>query len=305
MLLEELVAFVEHPVKAFLRQRLGVSLATYDDLPVDGLALELDGLEAWGVTDRMLRALLAGGDIDAVEEAERARGLLPPGALGGGVLAASRAKAGAIAQASEVAAGADRTSHRTSLEIDVALGDGRRVIGVVPDVVGTTIACTTASSIKAKHRIAAWARLVAATAAHPELALRSVTVGGARGDPRTVTFSTLGTTRDERAAVALAHLTDLVALRDEGMRRPLPLPVDAGRRYAEVIGAGNAPDEAQVEAGKYWTSSFDWDKEDRDPEHVLAFGGELTIEQLAELGFGQLATRLWMPVLRAERTARR
>src|SRR5262249_20261887 len=89
--LDDLVAFVQHPVRAFLRQRLGLSLRTPDDRPGDALPIELDNLAAWGVGDRLLSAILTGISVDDVCAAEIARGLLPPGALGHGTLQRIRA----------------------------------------------------------------------------------------------------------------------------------------------------------------------------------------------------------------------
>ena len=47
--LDDLVRFVEHPVRAFLRQRLGISVGDYSDEVGDALPVELDALERWGV----------------------------------------------------------------------------------------------------------------------------------------------------------------------------------------------------------------------------------------------------------------
>ncbi|MEA2249624.1 MAG: exodeoxyribonuclease gamma subunit, partial [Solirubrobacteraceae bacterium] len=58
--IEDLVRFVQHPVKAFLRQRLGINLGSYWDEIEDGLRIELDGLGRWGVGQRLLDARLAG-----------------------------------------------------------------------------------------------------------------------------------------------------------------------------------------------------------------------------------------------------
>ena len=58
--LDDLVAFVRHPVRAFLRQRLGFGVATYADEVADALPIELDSLESWQVGQRMLDARLAG-----------------------------------------------------------------------------------------------------------------------------------------------------------------------------------------------------------------------------------------------------
>ena len=58
--LEDLVAFVRHPVRAFLRQRLGFSVGTYADEVDDGLPIELDasrsGRSASGCSRRASRA---------------------------------------------------------------------------------------------------------------------------------------------------------------------------------------------------------------------------------------------------------
>ena len=79
--LDDLVAFVRHPVRAFLRQRLGFGVANYADEVADALPIELDSLESWQVGQRMLDARLAGASADAAVAAERARGDLPPGVL--------------------------------------------------------------------------------------------------------------------------------------------------------------------------------------------------------------------------------
>ncbi|HET9769843.1 MAG TPA: exodeoxyribonuclease V subunit gamma, partial [Acidimicrobiia bacterium] len=84
--LEHLIKFVQHPVKAFLRQRLGVSLSDDNDDASQALPVELNPLEQWGVGDRLLAGRLAGGDLDACVAAERARGNLPPGMLAEPVL---------------------------------------------------------------------------------------------------------------------------------------------------------------------------------------------------------------------------
>src|SRR5262249_7433678 len=47
--LDDLVAFVQHPVRAFLRQRLGVVVREIEEDPSDSLPVELDDLERWEV----------------------------------------------------------------------------------------------------------------------------------------------------------------------------------------------------------------------------------------------------------------
>jgi exodeoxyribonuclease V gamma subunit len=80
--LSDLVAFVQHPVQAFLRQRLGVRVPDEQDDVVDALATGLEGLAKWDVGERWLAALLRGVEGPAFLQAELRRGTLPPGRLG-------------------------------------------------------------------------------------------------------------------------------------------------------------------------------------------------------------------------------
>ena len=85
--LDDLVAFLEHPVKQFLRQRVGLPISDGDDDAADALPVALDALQRWAVGDRLLRDRLAGVDLERCRAAEWRRGELPPGALGNAVLA--------------------------------------------------------------------------------------------------------------------------------------------------------------------------------------------------------------------------
>ena len=53
---------MRNPVRAFLRERLGISLFERTRELEDAIPIELDGLEQWEVGERMLRARLAGAD---------------------------------------------------------------------------------------------------------------------------------------------------------------------------------------------------------------------------------------------------
>ena len=85
------------PARAFLRQRLGVSVGDFSDESQDVLPVELDPLEQWAVGQRLLDALLAGTPIADAVEIEVARGTLPPGRLALPVLARVRPVAEQIA----------------------------------------------------------------------------------------------------------------------------------------------------------------------------------------------------------------
>ena len=79
--LDNLVRFVEAPVRAFLRDRLGISVSEFFDEVEDELPVELDALGKWGVGQRLLDGVLAGAELEDCKNAELARGTLPPGHL--------------------------------------------------------------------------------------------------------------------------------------------------------------------------------------------------------------------------------
>lgn len=315
--LEDLIAFLGHPVRAFLRQRLGIGAGTRAEEIDDALPVELDFLEQWQVGRRLLEARLGGTDATAARAAERARGTLPPGAIGERLLAALDER---VRLVDEVARDTlDLTGTRAPVDVRVALGD-RLLGGTVSGVAGDVVGVVTFSRVSAEQRLGAWARVLALTAAFPERPFSAVTVGRARRSaPRTrrVTVARIppplpGAPAADRREHALARLGVLIDLYDRGMREPLPLYCETSAAYAS---GGRA---AETLARKAWTSSFGQaPHEDRDDEHVLVLGAGTPFDELLaarprddEAGegwaqdeptrLGRYARRLWDGLLAVE-----
>jgi exodeoxyribonuclease V gamma subunit len=313
--LEDLVRFVERPVRAFLRQRLGISVGDFDDEIDDALPVELDNLEKWGLGQRLLDARLAGADLRTAIAAEYARGTLPPGHLAAPVVQGVKPVVEEIARrAEEVLAPGART---TSVDVKVTLPDGRTLSGTVAGVCGDLLRTVTYSRVNPRHRLAVWVRWLALTAAHPERPFTAATIGrGRSGTDARVSIARLPALADDaetRRARALDHLAAIADLHARGLREPLPLACLTSAAYAETAYAGGDPIRAATRA---WESSYTYDKEDRAPEHQLVFGGTLTADALlnqtpaaeedwhAEADnsrFGRYARRLWHPLLAHER----
>jgi exodeoxyribonuclease V gamma subunit len=313
--LQDLIRFVQHPVRAFLRLRLGVSVSDSLDAVQDALTVELDGLAAWGVGQRLLDGVLRGAALEAGVEAELARGSLPPGMLATPVLDPIRATVVRIAAAAQ-ALGDDPPR---SLDVNLRLPDGRLLAGTVPGVCGQTIRAVSYSRVKPRDRLAAWARLAAITAARPEQAFDSAVIGRARSEARSAKVTVaeippLGADAGTRCAMALEHLAVLVDLYDRGMREPLPLACEASAAYAW---AGAAGEDAEAAGRNAWETVFGWDKEDRQPEHLLVHDGALSFAELLDAPprddervpgwadseptrFGRYARRLWDGLLARE-----
>jgi exodeoxyribonuclease V gamma subunit len=307
--LEDLVRFVSHPVRAFLRQRLGITVGDFDDEVADALPVELDNLEQWGVGQRLLDGVLAGASLDACIAAEIARGTLPPGRLAEPVIADVRPIVEQIAAHARAAVPAD--DEPRSVDVKVALPDGRTLSGTVAGVRGDVLLTVTYSRVSARHRLPAWVRWLALTAAHPDRGFTAATVGRARsGAPghATATIARIPAGGRERAQAALATLVDLY---DRGLREPLPLATLTSGAYAEAAAAGRS---AEAAGRRAWESAWSFPREDADLEHQLVLGGVRAFDELRaqpprpdEAGegwdaaettrFGRYARRLWAGLL--------
>jgi exodeoxyribonuclease V gamma subunit len=305
--LESLIRFLEHPVRHFVRQCLGIFVPEDAEKPADALCVELRGLDEWQVGDRMLAGRLAGLSTDECQHAEWRRGLLPPGPLGLRTLQ----RLGDDIDPLVIAAAPFLEQPTDAYDVAIDLPDGRALSGTVGDVrvpgpAAGTLLRTTYSRLAPKQRIRAWVHLLALTAAYPGRTWTAVTLGrGPRGSARP-RRATVGSVSADDAAQILAQLVDL---RDRGLRRPLPLPIAAGCAYANARHGGDTPPEALAKAATEWTRSY----ENTDRDHTLVWGEAATFAALSESAwpdehwhpdepnrFGQLACRLWFPVLDRE-----
>ncbi len=288
--LDDLRAFVSHPVRAFLRSRLDVVLPYEAEPEEQTVPLKLDHLQQWQVNQRLLDAVQAGADGHEAEADERRRGLLPPGALAEKTLEASRDLVGRLVQiAHPLSSGEGR-----SVDVDVVLPDGRRVVGTVAGVHDSRLVRITPSRLQGRQLLSPWVDvLVLAAAGEPRTA---ALVGRARyGRSTRPGVLTIDAPASAEAAGLLADLLDLHA---EGMRRPLPLPVKTSETIARTL-RENTLAEAVDAARWEWLGNRNRniDGEDVEPAHVLAFGAGRSVEDLVSDGLDQLALTLWTPLL--------
>ena len=201
--------------------------------------------------DRLLTARMAGAELEACVAAERARGLLPPGTL------AERILGPVIPDVEVIVAAALDDAEPTSLDVNVTLEDGTRIVGTVPDVRGDVVRSVSFSRLAPDHRLQAWLRLLALTVARPERAFEALTVGRLRQSG------------PSDCSVSIAHIRaldgDTATRRDD--RHPLPrragrsLPPGDARAPPHLhqdlgrLGPGCAG-QAWSMAEKQWTSEF-------------------------------------------------
>jgi len=312
--LSDLQDFVVHPVRAFLRSRLGVTSPLEAEETLDRVPITLDGLEKWEVGDRLLADALDGADPATAMFAEQLRGLLPPGDLGVRTLREVVENLRPLVVAARPLRGIVERDHRNgldgrrTLDVDVDLGGGRRLTGTVSSVFGNRLVTVSYSRLSAKHRLRAWVDMLALSAGLPDESWTAHTLGRGSAGGQAAVVAPL----DHRA---LQWLRDLVDLYDRGMREPLPMPVKTACAYAEAVhqarrGASGDP---------LWKARREWETdrfsphgipgEDADAAHVRVFGEGAPLDCLLEQPrdderwndekhrLGQYAVRLWQPLL--------
>ncbi len=291
--LADLRDFLAHPVRSFLRHRLDVSLPLDDDEVGDAIPVTLDALEQWGIGDRLLREVLAGQDAVAVLTAEQLSGTLPPGGLGTQALHEVAREAQALYAGT---VGLREDGEGRDLDIDVDLGEGRRLTGTVSGLFGSRLVSLGYSRLKPRQRLLAWVDLLAVSAGHPDLHVTSHAVGRGRAGPQRALAGPL----DHRAH---AWLRSLVELRDLGLTRPLPVPVQTGAAYAEAHAKEllGAPVDPVAAAARTWETDrhnpLGIPGEDADASHVRVYGADAPVQRLLDEGLATYAWQVWEPLL--------
>jgi exodeoxyribonuclease V gamma subunit len=284
--LADLIAFFKNPVKGFFRA-LDYTLPWEVDGVEDAMPVDINALEEWTVGDRMLQDMLHGMTAKDARDAEWRRGTLPPGQLGWRKATEIRDQSTLLADAARGFRGAKADA----VDVDIDLGSGRRLTGTVSPVFGDRLVSVTYSKLGGGHLLQAWIPLLALFAHDPSHDWSAVCIGR----PKRGTTPRQETLR--RPSDSAAHLlTDLVAMYDEGRRAPLPLPVKTSFAWAEARHTHGDPEQA---AGFRWRSN-NYPGEDQDPAHERAWGKGAWLKDLVALGLDTYASRLWLPMLRAQ-----
>ncbi|MCT7658301.1 exodeoxyribonuclease V subunit gamma [Mycobacterium deserti] len=284
--LDDLIGFFKDPVKGFFRA-LDYTLPWEVDAVEDAMPVEIDALQEWKIGDRMLDDMLRGMAPEAAKQAEWRRGSLPPGKLGWRKAKEICGRAETLA----LAAKRHRTQDPHSYDVDIDVGSGRRVTGTVPRVYDDRVVAVTYSKLDGRHLLESWIRLVALTAQYSGREWSAVCIGRAKQTERPKE-RLLGT-----PASAVEVLRDLVGMYDAGRREPIPLPVKTSYAWAETEFNRGAP---MREAGWRWRTGR-YPGEDAEPAHVRVWGPGFPLADLVAAGLADYASRLWLPMLSAER----
>ncbi|GAB3928958.1 exodeoxyribonuclease V subunit gamma [Microlunatus endophyticus] len=169
--LSDLINFFKHPVRAYLRTRIGFSPFWTPDVDEEDIPIIVDGLAAWKIGERMLRRRLAGIARGRLVDAEWRRGDVPPRQLGSRVLDPIARTVEEIAEraAPLIDGGPTNVDVLAEVELPGPAGDEHyTVAGTVPGVYGSRVVTVQYSKLNATHRLEAWIRLLAMTVTDPK-----------------------------------------------------------------------------------------------------------------------------------------
>jgi exodeoxyribonuclease V gamma subunit len=286
VVLADLVAFYRDPVKGFFRA-LDYTLPWDVDGVEDAMPVDINALEEWTVGDRMLSDMLRGMAPDEARQAEWRRGTLPPGQLGWRKATEIKDQATLLA----TAAMKYRSAEPQAYDVDIDLGDGRRLTGTVSPVFDERLVSVTYSKLDGKHLLESWIPLLALTARDPDIEWHAVCIGRAK---KGTTPREEGLGRPDVEAVDV--LRELVAVYDAGRREPIPLPIKTSYAWAVAKHCG---DDAERQARYRWKSDR-YPGEDQAPAHVKAWGHNHYLSDLVAAGLDAYSQRVWLPMLRAQ-----
>lgn len=290
--LGDVVDLLTHPARAFLRQRAGFTHWSQDDA-TDTMPLELDGLGAWAVGNRVLTAALRGDRLEDALRAETLRGTLPPGGFGGGVLDRVRVAAERILQDSAAA----RAEAPVTRHLRIPLTDPEVVLTADVTLRGHAVVGVSYSRVGPRHRLTGWFDLLALSAA------------GVIDRPRAHLFGPNDhvclTAPDRDTSRAL--LQRWVDVATVGLTHPLPLPLKTGAFLATAVRPGTAGSELSGHQGlrDAWQRECDANWRQLWDEDLAAMVGAARPAGLPAIGneeswMADLARGLWSPIHQAE-----
>ncbi len=292
--LGDLMAFLQHPAKRFLRARLEISIPEAGETPDDTLPADLNPLDKWAVKERLITGLSDGHGLETLAQREQASDVLPPGELGVDDLD-DASEAATVLWAAAVERGYDPQRMRPYRGV-VPAGDHSVEGTVLADPDRAHLVTVTASKLKAKRRLRAYAELVFLSSLQPEIPWAALLLGrheSGKGHTA-ITIGPIGKTVDERRSRAHELLSDLVNLYAEGNDAPVPMPCETAFAWQRNLDLGR---------GKAWKAVRDTWETDRyspeaaDPAHLMLFPDLMATNALLDSGFEEYSRRLWTPIL--------
>ncbi|MDR1432237.1 MAG: exodeoxyribonuclease V subunit gamma [Propionibacteriaceae bacterium] len=282
--LGDLVNFFAHPARQLFRLQAGFTL-TERPAPTDDIPIRPDPLQTWTLGRRYIDLRLSGHSPERINRALWLSGSVPPAKLGDTLLRKVNAEARRVLE--RVPALAEPQIHDIAVELE-----GCSLFGRVTTRNNMLLA-TEFSNLQAKHRLAAWIRLLALSA-------------GVAGDwwAITVTKSTVERLAAPKQGQARLLLAELAAIYRYGISHPIPALPRLNEYWSMLGWTGQDPSQPQHnfalrkrwewESDPHWTTFFNYPELlDLPVPTDFPLSGSGKFQAL-------LATRIWEPLYEHE-----
>jgi exodeoxyribonuclease V gamma subunit len=287
--LERLVRTLRDPARVFLGDRIDIRLVDPDGELDGSEPFTIGGLDGFDVRDRLLDAMVTGGDVASVARRARAEGLVPAGPIGEAHLAAARARAEAIARKM-----GDALAWLPPLPVELPVA-GWLVTGRLDHLTADGLVLGRAGLISARTLLDAWVRHVVLCVIAPAHNRRTTVLAGEMGqkrEARTLVFQPLA------SAFAETRLEELVDLHAEATQAIVPFWPAAAEAYVRALRKGESEAAALEAARRSWRpNAFS----DAPADGERAYPALATRDDPDPLGpaFCAVALRVFEPLLAA------
>ncbi len=318
--LDAVVAGLQHPLRTLLQRRLGLHLGEDDRRLEDRDPTELGGLQRWQVSQALLEQQLGEGRTAGWRERLLASGTVPVGGLGVLALEGVEERVAAVHAAFAARPGAEQQLP-IDLPVDLPAGSpgastalpaAVRLTGTAA-LLGDDVVTAQVSTIRAKHQLAAWVRLLAVAAVRPEPTPRALLIGPpARGSVEATTYHldplALVGEGEELSVVALHHLGGLLQLYLQAHVAAVPLLPETARALV-VAGRKGSDDPSEASAvrtawegrpGGRGRSPVPGERDDTYVAQALGAEAELQDVLAGQPGTQAAMAAVWEPILDAE-----
>lgn len=275
--LGELCRFFRHPVRAFLRERLGIWLRDDQQVLDDNEPFSLDPLERYQLHADLLDHLLAGGELETYRGILKARGSLPSSSFADLLLDGELTQVEALAELIRP----QLDGACPDLEVDLSGADWH-LTGWLNRLTEHGLIRYRPGVVKPKDLLGLWVQhLVLNASAPPNCPPVSRIIGQTGG----ATLAPVDNPRD--------HLDRLIALYRQGLDMPLRFMPKSSFAYAEAEFDGKGDPHSKAE--DTWLGKNDQAGEQAEADYVMAFRG---IDALDE-PFAEIARAVCLPLLEA------
>lgn len=272
------LAFFKHPSRAFLRQRLGLSLWQNAWQPVQNERFQLNGLEIWRLREDYLAWLLQGQPSEAFFDRLKASNHLPLGLAGRQICQRIQAEVSPLASQLRHLTGAPLAPEGFVLQ----LGDWE-IQGELAPLFERGLIFTRLSGIKAADRLQIWLYHLLVEALRLQKRLQTVAqIGLSKGQALHLSYTPV--------PEAVYLLEQYLKLYQQGLEKPLPVALESAWAFFEAREKG--PEKARLAAENRWKGNYVFGGESENADYALCLSPDWVQAPEAE----ETLLRLYLPL---------